>query len=361
MLIRYGAYLFLSVIMLCSSSPGLCDQGESTTHYIPEDGRLRDDPAQLLNSDRVRNLDLFVNSFQSLVGADSTRLPEAYPDASATASGSASGGLEKSLPGYPLLATRSPVADYGVVRTSPGLASAMTEYQRGNVAGAVQTLKDTLGQVDQALKQNPKLVEGRQVASTRNALQLGETALAKPTSENLWNAMDANNASDGAGDPILLDMNGNGIADVMSLDVSGTHRGFRAQGAVFFDLSGQGRSSLTEWLKPGEDGLLGLDVNGNGVVDTVSELFGDQDGFADGFAKLALLDTNSDGVLTGEELSRLVVWIDRNGDGVCQSNEASSVSSVGITSISVRQEGYRSSFVRNGKSCQSWDWFPRMR
>jgi len=325
--------------------------GESPSE-LADVGKSNDSGPQW-SSSSARQLDSFVSSFQRLVGADSSRLPDAYPG-----SRSSNGPIEKTLPGFSYLTTRNPAEGYGILRTSPGLNQTMTAYQQGDVSGAVRTLKDTLGQVDSAQSQNSQFRQGLQVVSTRNALKLAEKAAAVPTNQNVCAAMDACAATALSSDPILFDMNGNGVADVTSLDAGGL-KGGRSPGSVFFDITGQGRASQTEWLKPGQDGLLALDVNGNGLVDSASELFGDQDGFDNGYAKLALLDANSDGILSGNECSRLIIWIDANGDGVCQVGECVSASSAGITAVSVTHEGYSSWFIRNGRTCRSWDWFPK--
>lgn len=158
--------------------------------------------------------------------------------------------------------------------------------------------------------------------------------------------------------PIVLDLNGNGAADVTSPDVTGNTGAFNPRGAVRFDLSGQGGTMKFEWLKPEADGLLVLDSNSNGTVDNSTELFGDSEGFNDGFSKLALLDRDSDGHLSGDELSKLSVWVD-DGDGDCEPGELKSLSSLDITRIGVRHKNYVSSFVRGGKTFSTWDWFPR--
>jgi hypothetical protein len=108
------------------------------------------------------------------------------------------------------------------------------------------------------------------------------------------------------------------------------------------------------------DGLLALDKNGNGAIDGAHELFGDADGYENGYAKLSVLDRNADGALTGDELSQLSVWVD-NGDASTQSGELKGVAELGITRIDVRHSNYVSTFVRNGAQYASWDWFPRTR
>ena len=65
-------------------------------------------------------------------------------------------------------------------------------------------------------------------------------------------------------DPLVLDLNGDGVTSI-ALDNSTAH----------FDLDGDGFAEKTGWID-GSDGFLVLDKNGNGKIDDVSELFGDQ-------------------------------------------------------------------------------------
>ena len=71
--------------------------------------------------------------------------------------------------------------------------------------------------------------------------------------------------------PLVLDLNGDGLA------ISNVGNG------VAFDLLARGNSVRTAWIQD-DDALLVLDVNGNGVIDSGSELFGNTGGHANGFA-----------------------------------------------------------------------------
>jgi hypothetical protein len=75
------------------------------------------------------------------------------------------------------------------------------------------------------------------------------------------------------------------------------------------------------------------DVNGNGIINSGSELFGSST--VDGFAKLAELDSNHDLKIDHNDAawSSLMVWIDSNGDGVVEPGELHSLDSLKITSI----------------------------
>ncbi|MFW1853252.1 putative Ig domain-containing protein [Acinetobacter guillouiae] len=132
-------------------------------------------------------------------------------------------------------------------------------------------------------------------------------------------------------DPFALDLDGDGI------ETTGLNQ------RVLFDHNGDGVKTATGWLKP-DDGWLTLDRNMNGQIDNGSELFGVdtilQNGkkATDGFAALADLDENQDGLISSLDnlFSQFNVWRDLNQDGISQSNELFSLSSLGITEINLQ-------------------------
>lgn len=131
-------------------------------------------------------------------------------------------------------------------------------------------------------------------------------------------------------DPLALDLDGDGIE---TLAADGYY------GALFDD-DADGIQTATGWVAP-DDGLLVLDRNGNGTIDSGAELFGDQTplssgGLADsGFAALAEMDSNNDGVIDASDVkfSSLRVWRDLNGDGISQDGELFTLDALGITSL----------------------------
>ncbi|MDD2684574.1 MAG: hypothetical protein PHY62_00255 [Gallionella sp.] len=133
-------------------------------------------------------------------------------------------------------------------------------------------------------------------------------------------------------DPLTLDLNGNGLDTV----------GISASNPILFDLTGSGIKTSVGWVAP-SDGFLALDRNGNGLIDNGSELFGDATPLAtggqaaDGFAALAQEDTNLDGLVNNADAryTALRVWQDHNQDGISQSNELKTLSSLGIQSFNV--------------------------
>lgn len=145
------------------------------------------------------------------------------------------------------------------------------------------------------------------------------------------------------GDPLVFDLAGDGI------DLRGVEDG------VDFDLDGSGVRRQTAFIQ-GDDALLYLDRNGNGIVDNGLELFGDQEGHAHGFAELATHDGNADSVIDEMDAiyDRLHLWQDRNGDGVNQETESLRLREAGVQSVNLRfTEPYREDGKGNTLAQQS--------
>lgn len=105
-----------------------------------------------------------------------------------------------------------------------------------------------------------------------------------------------------------------------------------------FDLDGTGRKQNWPWLQ-GDTGVLAWNPSGDGKIDSGRQLFGSVTWwifFDDGYQALDALDDNRDGRLSGNELNGLVVWTDRNGDGVSDKGEVVPVATIGIVSLSCR-------------------------
>lgn len=123
--------------------------------------------------------------------------------------------------------------------------------------------------------------------------------------------------------PLILDLDGDGV-ETSSL----------ANSNAMFDLLGNGFAIKTAWVGK-DDGLLALDINGNGTVDNITELFGNKT--TNGFAILSVHDLNADGVIDSQDavFSNLKIWKDVNSDGISHSSELKSLSEMGIQSISL--------------------------
>lgn len=127
-------------------------------------------------------------------------------------------------------------------------------------------------------------------------------------------------------------------ASPLVIDLSSGHTGVElttfdsSTTTTFFDIEGTGFATQTAWTS-GDTGFLVDDLNSNGKIDSVSEMFGSQT--VDGFAKLAAFDSNHDLKIDSSDAnwSDLQVWVDSNGDGVTQSGELHSLASENIASI----------------------------
>ncbi|WP_371158467.1 VCBS domain-containing protein [Jannaschia sp. 2305UL9-9] len=135
--------------------------------------------------------------------------------------------------------------------------------------------------------------------------------------------------------PIAFDLNGDGVISTTGVSTAQ----FRADGeigdTVLFDLDGDGTLERIEWMDGRTDALLIDNRDGAAIGDMDGKrLFGDEGGtYVDGYAKLALIDANGDGVLTGAELQGLELWAD-DGDAVLETGETMTLEEAGIGSVS---------------------------
>lgn len=83
--------------------------------------------------------------------------------------------------------------------------------------------------------------------------------------------------------------------------------------------------------------FVGNDRNNNGKIDHGGELFGDINGYDNGFQNLAFYDVNNDGVIDSRDpvFSQLLFWRDKNQDGLCQKSEVLRPKDLNILSLSV--------------------------
>jgi hypothetical protein len=118
-------------------------------------------------------------------------------------------------------------------------------------------------------------------------------------------------------DPVVLDLKGSGRID--TLDVNN---------GLYCDYYADGFLEATGWVSP-DAGILVIDRNGDGIVNNVSELFGDQTPLpngqpaGNGFQALAALDGNKDGKISAADRAfpLLKVWRHANGDGYSDQDE----------------------------------------
>ena len=139
-------------------------------------------------------------------------------------------------------------------------------------------------------------------------------------------------------DPIIIDLSGLGYR------LTGIANG------VSFDFFGTGTPMKISWTAEGWDGgFLALDRNGNGRIDNATELFSNitpqtatGGRAANGFLALSVYDQpenggNGDGWIDEHDsiYSKLLIWVDKNHDGVSEPNELISLQKAGIQRISL--------------------------
>ncbi|MBS1970476.1 MAG: hypothetical protein JSU04_09210 [Bdellovibrionales bacterium] len=83
--------------------------------------------------------------------------------------------------------------------------------------------------------------------------------------------------------------------------------------------------------------FLAMDTLNDGKIESGRDLFGDINGYENGFANLAFYDDNKDGVIDAKDkiFSKLLLWSDRNHDGISQKSEIKKLSDLGVISISL--------------------------
>ncbi|WP_190274105.1 beta strand repeat-containing protein [Gallionella capsiferriformans] len=151
-------------------------------------------------------------------------------------------------------------------------------------------------------------------------------------------------------DPLVLDLDGDGIETVAASGSSG----------AMFDQNGDGIRTATGWVNR-DDGLLVRDIDGNGTIDNGTELFGDSTALgaggkaANGFAALADMDSNGDGIVDAADanFAQLQVWRDLNQNGISEAGELFSLGQTGIQSFNTAVSNTASTVVAGGTQAET--------
>jgi len=128
-------------------------------------------------------------------------------------------------------------------------------------------------------------------------------------------------------------------------NAKGDKVGYWSGSEYFWGPKGEQREKEeTEWIQGTGDGFLVWDINGNGKIDSNTEMMSefDADGnkvFENGFEKLQhYFDQDNNGVIEGKELEELKFWVD-DGDAKTEDGELRELSEFGIQRIVIPQKG----------------------
>jgi hypothetical protein len=133
----------------------------------------------------------------------------------------------------------------------------------------------------------------------------------------------------------------------LTLNLTGgnVHTSILTGGSPLFDMKGDGTQVKTGWITP-DEGFLVRDVNGDGKINSINEMFSDKvtaSGSLSAFGSLATLDSNLDVNINQNDHAwgDLKIWVDKNGDGISQANELYTLGQLGINSINLNaQHGF---------------------
>jgi hypothetical protein len=225
--------------------------------------------------------------------------------------------------------------DYDRALIAPALASAeslvkATLQARPLCDGFVPNGANVAAEFDQAkLGYEFGMVEGLRDQATLSSQELFET----------WTCevpMEPERPTPGLGDPLVVDLDGDGITPTFIRD------------GVSFDMGGTGVIAKVAWPS-GDDALLTIDLNDNGAIDNGRELFSNymrgpgNARFADGFEALAMYDRramggNDDQVIDEKDrvYEKLLVWRDANRDGHSSPDELLALADTDVASISLK-------------------------
>lgn len=125
--------------------------------------------------------------------------------------------------------------------------------------------------------------------------------------------------------PLVLDLNDDGV------------KLYNIKQGVYFDYYNDGIAKRVGWISE-HDGFLARDLDGNGRIDLIAELFGND--FMPAFLKLSILDTNNDNIIDqhDRDFSQLLIWQDANKNGLSEYDEVHDLAHHKITKIYLNKQ-----------------------
>jgi hypothetical protein len=193
---------------------------------------------------------------------------------------------------------------------------------------------ETMSTISQAMELNPlcpdyqpvdgddEIMYGQAQTDYANALEQGAADEFALAAVKVFKVIPCN-----VSDPIIIDLNGNGVFDITPVE-----RG------VNFSMTGN-RQAATSWVRG--DGFLFSDTNGNGIVDDGTEFFGTTG--ASAFGQLKAFDTNGDNQITSTDAgyNKLFVWVDMDYNGLSTTSEVYTLSHFNINTIPLEASEYQ--------------------
>ena len=228
--------------------------------------------------------------------------------------------------------------------SSHAISNGIITFDDATTFGSALTLDsvDDVAAVVDYLRQNDLGSAGATVAFTATIGGVNHTYVYEQVgnqSDNNDILVDLENVTLTSSGTSLATLIGNGHLDPVVLDLGTQGISFNSiSDGVQFDINGDGAKDQIAWTANGGDGILALDLDGSGKIESGNELFTPNFNggkFADGIAALASLDGNHDGVIDAKDqaFGDLVVWQDANHNGVSEGGELIKLGDLGIKSI----------------------------